>query len=97
MKKYKLYSIIIVPAPAETETCRCMSCQSSHGRRVINLRSAFLETADQTSQSDYRLIVIGSRSIGAPLLYYDDLNDLLGLVTKNTVSINMYLGSSLGH
>ncbi len=32
------------------------------------LRSAFSETADQTSQRDYRPIVIGSQSIGAPLI-----------------------------
>ncbi len=51
--------------------CRCISCQTSHGRRIISLRSVFwdrpLEAADQTSQSDYRPIVIDSRSIGAPL------------------------------
>ncbi len=44
--------------------CRCISCQTSHGRRIISLRSVFW---DQTSQSDYRPIVIDSRSIGAPL------------------------------
>ncbi len=32
------------------------------------LRSAFLETADQTPPSDYRPIVISTRSIGAPLM-----------------------------
>ncbi len=47
--------------------CHCMSCQTSHGRRVISLRSPFLENADQTSQCDYRPIMIGSRSIGAPI------------------------------
>ncbi len=61
--------------------CRCMSCQTSHGRRVISLRflrSAFLETTDQTSPSDYRPIVIGSRSIGAPLvLLYDFISNLV--------------------
>ncbi len=45
-----------------------MSCQTSHGRHVISLTSAFLETADQTSPRDYRPIVIGSQSVGAPLL-----------------------------
>ncbi len=57
--------------------CCCMSCQFSHGRCVISLRSAFLETADQTSQFDYRPIVIGSRSIGAPLLNSKTLGSLL--------------------
>ncbi len=57
--------------------CCCMSCQFSHGRRIISLRSAFLETADQTSQFDYRPIVIGSRSIGAPLLNSKTLGSLL--------------------
>ncbi len=32
------------------------------------MRSAFLETADQTSPSDYRPIMIGTRSIRAPLV-----------------------------
>ncbi len=34
---------------------------------IVFLRLAFLETADQTSPSDYQPIVIGNRSIGAPL------------------------------
>ncbi len=72
-KKYELYSIIIIsPAPDRVRRCRCMSCQSSHGRHVISMRcffwdQPFLETADQTSPSDYRPIVIGTRLIGAPL------------------------------
>ncbi len=51
---------------------------NGHSRRVIRLRSfffrsAFIETADQTSQSDYRPIVIGSRSIVAPLKFILEL------------------------
>ncbi len=73
MKKYELYNIIIIsPAPDRERRCRCMYCQSSHGTCMISLisfflRLAFLETADQTSPSDYQPIVIGNRSIGAPL------------------------------
>ncbi len=67
MKKYDLNKIILIsPAPDRVRRCHFMSCQSSHGRRVISLRSffwAFLETADQTSQRDYRPIVIGNWSI----------------------------------
>ncbi len=45
-----------------------MSCQTFHSRlEIVFLRSAFLETTDQTSQSDYRPIVIGRRSNRAPL------------------------------
>ncbi len=58
MNKCELYKIIIIsPAPDRVRRCRCMSCQSSQAD-LISLRSAFLETADQTSQRDYRLIVI---------------------------------------
>lgn len=35
--------------------------------RVISVRSAFIPAANQTSQSNYRPIAIGSQSIGAPL------------------------------
>ncbi len=77
---YKLFNeeIWIVPhlqhynyfthAEQRPRRCHCMSYQTSDGRRVISLRSAFIETADQTFQSDYRPIVIGSRSIAAPLV-----------------------------
>ncbi len=47
--------------------CCCMSCQT-----VTSLRSVYeiglYRDRRSTSQSDYRPIVIGSRSIGAPLL-----------------------------
>ncbi len=36
------------------------------GDLTAPVRSAFIETVDQTSQSDYRPIAIGSRSIGEP-------------------------------
>ncbi len=76
MKKYELYltfSIIIISTATETETVLLhvmtnLSRQAHHQLEIVFLRSAFLETADQTSPSDYRPIVIGSRSIGAPLL-----------------------------
>ncbi len=48
--------------------CCCISCQTFQGTCVISLRSAFLGTANQTSYIDYRLIMIGTRAIGAPLL-----------------------------
>ncbi len=53
--------------------CRCVSRQSSHGRRVISLRSffwdrPFLETDDQTSQRDYRPLMISIWLIRAPLV-----------------------------
>ncbi len=44
-----------------------LSRQARHQLEIYFLRSAFLKTADQTSPSDYRPIVIGNRSIGAPL------------------------------
>lgn len=48
-----------------------MIYRGSHMKRaslcVISVRSAFIPTADQTSQSNYRPIAISSRSIGAPL------------------------------
>ncbi len=44
-----------------------LACNDNPLRCVISLRSAFLETADQTSQRDFQPIVIGNRSIGAPL------------------------------
>ncbi len=74
MKKYELYKFMIISLASDrVRRCRCMSCQSSHGRHVISLRlfffrSDFLETADQTSQLDYRPIVISNRSIGTPLI-----------------------------
>ncbi len=40
------------------------------------MRSAYLETADQTSHSDYQLIVIGRRSVRAtPTTVWDDIFD----------------------
>ncbi len=44
--------------------------QTHHQLEIGFSRSAFLETTDQTSQSDYRQIVISSRSIGAPASVY---------------------------
>ncbi len=52
-----------------------LSQPARHQLEIVFLRSAFLETADQTPQSNYRPTVIGSRSIGAPLL-----NLLLGKI-----------------
>ncbi len=46
-----------------------LSRQALHQLEIVFLRSAFLETANQTSQHDYRPIVIGNRSIEAPLVY----------------------------
>ncbi len=79
MKKYELhltFSIkIILPGPYHTETETVplhvvpnLAQQARHQLEIVFLRSAFLENADQTSQRDYRPIVIGSRSIGAPLI-----------------------------
>ncbi len=45
-----------------------LSRHARHQLEISFLRWAFLETADQTSHSDYRPIVIGTRSIGAPLV-----------------------------
>ncbi len=42
IKKYELYSIIIFTrAGQRLRLCHCMLCQTSHGRRVISLRSFF--------------------------------------------------------
>ncbi len=49
--------------------CRAKSLTAgASSARDLFLRSAFLETADQTPPSEYRPIMIGSRSIGAPLV-----------------------------
>ncbi len=37
--KKELYKIIIISPAPDKRRCRCMSCQSSHGRHVISLRS----------------------------------------------------------
>ncbi len=77
MKIYELYltySIIIIsPAPdrdwdGALHVVPNLSQQARHQLEIGFLRSAFLETADQTPPSDYRPIMIGSRSIGAPLV-----------------------------
>ncbi len=78
MKKYELYltfSIIIISLAPDRDWDGATAFHakpltagaSSAWDRFMT--SAFLETADQTSQTDYRPIVIGSRSIGAPLIY----------------------------
>ncbi len=63
MKKYELYSIIIIsPMPDRIRhVLSILSWQASAWDR-------FLETADQTSQRDYRPNMIGNWSIGAPLV-----------------------------
>ncbi len=84
MKRYELYltlSIMKMPCQTETETVPLhvvpnLSQQAHYQLEIVFLRSAFLETADQTSKSDYRPIVIGSRSIGAPLEMYYLINYL---------------------
>ncbi len=77
MKIYELYltySIIIIsPAPdrdwdSALHVVPNLSQQARHQLEIVFLRSAFLETADQTPPSEYRPIMIGSRSIGAPLV-----------------------------
>ncbi len=77
MKIYELYltySIIIIsPAPdrdwdGALHVVPNLSQQARHQLEIGFLKSAFLESADQTPPSDYRPIMIGSRSIGAPLL-----------------------------
>ncbi len=83
MKIYELYltySIIIIsPAPdrdwdGALHAVPNLSQQARHQLEIGFLRSAFLETADQTSPSDYRPIMIGSQSIGAPLFVIDSLS-----------------------
>ncbi len=76
MNRYELYytfSIIMVsPAPDWDSAAACHGKPLTAGAssaRDLFLRSAFLETADQTSQSYYRPIIIGTQSIGAPLIY----------------------------
>ncbi len=77
MKIYELYltySIIIIsPVPdrdwdGALHVVPNLSQQARHQLEIGFLRSAFLETADQSPPSDYRPIMIGSRSIGAPLI-----------------------------
>ncbi len=68
MKKYELYKIISVyKSDGAADVMPNLSRQAHHQLEIFFWRSAFLETADQTSQCDYRPIVIGNRSIGAPL------------------------------
>ncbi len=76
MKIYELYltySIIIIsPAPdrdwdGALHVVPNLSQQARHQLEIVFLRSAFLETTDKTPPNDYRPIMIGSRSIGAPL------------------------------
>ncbi len=74
MKKYELYltfSIIIILPTLDMDgaaACRAKSLTAGTSSAWDwFMRSAFLETVDQTYQSDYRPIVIGSRSIGAPI------------------------------
>ncbi len=77
MKKYELYLsfsiIIIVPAPdrdwdgAAAYHAKPFKARASSAWDRF-MRSAFLGTANQTSYIDYRLIMIGTRAIGAPLL-----------------------------
>ncbi len=83
MKIYELYltySIIIIsPAPdrdwdGALHVVPNLSQQARHQLEIGFWRSAFLETADQTPPSDYRPIMIGSRSIGAPLINNADLS-----------------------
>ncbi len=50
MKKYELYKIIII-SPAPDRVRRAAACR-------VKPLMAFIETADQTSQHDYRPIVI---------------------------------------
>ncbi len=77
MKIYELYltySIIIISPALDRDwdgalhVVPNLSQQARHQLEIVFLRSAFLETADQTPPSNYRPIMIGSRSIGAPLL-----------------------------
>ncbi len=74
MKKYELYLtfsiIIIVPALDRDGAAACRAKSLTAGTSSAwdwFMRSAFLETVDQTYQSDYRPIVIGSRSIRASI------------------------------
>ncbi len=77
MKKYELYlsfSIIsIVPAPdRDWDGAAAYHAKpfKAHAPSAWDrfMKSAFLGTANQTSYIDYRLIMIGTRAIGAPLL-----------------------------
>ncbi len=76
MNKYKLYftfSIIIISPAPDRQTVPLhvvpnLPRHVHHQLEIFFLRSAFLETADQTSQRDYQLTMIGTRSIGAPLI-----------------------------
>ncbi len=68
------------PRQTETETVPLhvvpnLSRQTCHQLEIVFLRSAFLETADQTSQRHYRPMVICSRSIGAPLFFSKNLHN----------------------
>ncbi len=59
MKKNELYSINYnyFTRAGQTET---VPLQARHQLEIVFLRSALVETADQTSQCDYRPKVIGS-------------------------------------
>ncbi len=75
MKKYELYSIIIISSAPDKDwdgaaTCLVNPLTAGALSAWDFLDRAFLETADQSSQRHYRSIVIGSRSIGAPLVQY---------------------------
>ncbi len=74
LMKYELYLtfsiMIILPALDRDGAAACRAKSLTAGTSSAwdrFMRSAFLETVDQTYQSDYRPIVIGSRSIGAPI------------------------------
>ncbi len=82
MNKYELYltfSIIIISPALDRDwdgaaawRAKPLTARTSSARDHFFRRSAFSETADQTSQSDYRPIMIGTRSIRAPLEKTDD-------------------------
>ncbi len=76
MNKYELYltfSIIIISLTPDRDWDGAAECRAkpftarASSDWDVFLRSAFLETADQTSQSNYRPIMIDTRSIGAPV------------------------------
>ncbi len=60
-----------------------LSRQARHQLEICFLRSASLETADQTPPSDYRPIVIGNRPIGAPpTIKYPETKKCIMVFTK---------------
>ncbi len=99
MKIYELYltySIIIIsPAPdrdwdGALHVVPNLSQQARHQLEIVFLRSAFLETADQTPPSDYRPIMIGSRSIGAPLVLRCGNHDTSRIISSLFVRNNQW-------